>query len=171
MAKKIDRNSYDIRTLAYYQGRGGIYNDIITVLTKLRNDVKYRGLPAPAKVLNEGAYWWDVIWENWGQNNYTYSIPAGLTDPLALCVVACIASASADIRYYLMGQLDDVYYFVESIKTVLATDKMYYPKFQPVIDDYQDDHKSGLENLQNEVHAEKVKELSEQLRAKDEEMK
>lgn len=168
---KINRIEYDIRTLAYYQQEGGAYNDIITVLSKLRNDAKYRGLPAPAKVLNEGSYWWDVIWENWRNNNYTFSIPSGLTDPLSLCIVACIASSRADGRYYLVAELDDVYYFVETIKTVLKHDKKFYPKFQPVIDHYQNLHKSGLESLQSKVHAEKIKELNEQLRAKDEKMK
>lgn len=168
---KINRVEYDIRTLAYYQQEGGVYNDIITVLSKLRNDAKYRGLPAPAKVLNEGTYWWDVIWENWCNNNYTYSIPQGLTDPLALCIVACIASSHADARSNLMAELDDVYYFVESIKETIATDKAFYPKFRPVIDHYQDLHRSGLESLQNEIHAEKIKELNETLHAKEEETK
>lgn len=53
--KKIDRDEYMIRSLAYYHEQGGIYNELITILTNLRK--KQRGLPTIAKILNEACYW------------------------------------------------------------------------------------------------------------------
>lgn len=56
MATKPQRNRYMIRTLSYYQGLGGIFNDLITYLTNLRQQPKYRGIPGPAELLNEACY-------------------------------------------------------------------------------------------------------------------
>lgn len=52
--KKINRDEYRIRSLAFYHETGGIYNELITILTNLRK--KHRGLPAIAKILNEACY-------------------------------------------------------------------------------------------------------------------
>ena len=57
MKKNISKDEYEIRTLNFYQNEGGIYNELITALTKLR--MNERGLPQTAKVLNEACYWLD----------------------------------------------------------------------------------------------------------------
>lgn len=160
MAKKIDRNNYDIRTLTYYQREGGVYNDIITILTKMRGEPQFRGMPSPAKALNNGCYWWDVIWENWcNDNNCKYFVPNGLTDSMSLCIVACIASTRTDVRYYLNAQLDDLYYFVQELQKMLEKDKLYYPFFKEFIETKQSEYRNGLNDLQNQVHREEVNEL------------
>lgn len=161
MAKKINRSEYDIRTLSYYQGLGGVYNDIITILVKMRNEAVHRGMPSPAQILNEASYWWDIIWYCWCGNNYKYQLPAGLNDNLIKCVLSCIASDGSDCRYYLDGCLDDVYFFVQSIQESLATDKVYYPKFRSLIETLQKRHKDGLDDLQSKVYQDKVKELND----------
>ena len=56
MAQKPQRNRYMIRTLSYYLSQGGIYNDLITYLTNLRQQPKYRGIPGPAELLNEACF-------------------------------------------------------------------------------------------------------------------
>ena len=56
MAKKPCRDQYMIRSLSYYQGEGGIYNDLITYLTQLRRQPRHRGMAAPAALLNEACY-------------------------------------------------------------------------------------------------------------------
>ncbi len=48
MAKKPCRDQYMIRSLSYYQGEGGIYNDLITYLTQLRRQPRHRGMAAAA---------------------------------------------------------------------------------------------------------------------------
>ena len=49
MAKILSPREYNIRSLAYYQAEGGVYNEIITVLTQMREEPMFRGLPTPAK--------------------------------------------------------------------------------------------------------------------------
>ena len=56
MAKKLCREKYTIRTLAFYHEQGGVFNDLITYLTKLRLQPKNRGMAAPATLLNEACY-------------------------------------------------------------------------------------------------------------------
>ena len=56
MAKKLCREKYTIRTLAFYQEQGGVFNDLITYLTKLRMQPKNRGMASPASLLNEACY-------------------------------------------------------------------------------------------------------------------
>lgn len=160
MAKKINRSEYDIRTLSYYQSLGGVYNEIITILSQMRKDSDYRGLPSPAIILNEASYWWDVIEGIWADNGYKYIVPSELKGSLILSVVACLAADNTDCRSYLMGQLDDLYYYVQDIQKMLEGDKQYYPWFKVLIEEKLGLHKEGLESLQSSVHLEKVKELT-----------
>lgn len=160
MAKKINRSEYDIRTLSYYQSLGGVYNEIITILSQMRKDSGYRGLPSPAVILNEASYWWDVIEGIWADNGYKYIVPSELKNSLILSVVACLAADNTDCRSYLMGQLDDLYYYVQDIQKMLEGDKQYYPWFKVLIEEKLGLHKAGLESLQSSVHLEKVKELT-----------
>lgn len=80
MGNKQDKDIYKIRTLSFYQKEGGVYNDLITVLTNLRADSNVRLSMSPVKVLNEACricddisssseenlnkdldYWWESI--------------------------------------------------------------------------------------------------------------
>lgn len=54
--KKVHRYDYTIRTLAYYQQQGGIYNDIITILQKLRQTCTRDRIGTPASILNEATF-------------------------------------------------------------------------------------------------------------------
>lgn len=80
MNKKKD--VYSIRTLSFYQKEGGVYNDLITVLTNLRSDSNIRLRMSPVKVLNEACRLRDELkdtdfpefrnaydnsWEAWGR--------------------------------------------------------------------------------------------------------
>ena len=80
MDKKKDL--YSIRTLSFYQKEGGVYNDLITVLTSLRSDSNIRLNMSPVKVLNEACRLrdelkdidfpefrdaFDIAWETWGR--------------------------------------------------------------------------------------------------------
>lgn len=51
-SKYKDDELITIRTLSYYQKEGGVYNDLITVLTKLRANPRIRLGLSPVKVLN-----------------------------------------------------------------------------------------------------------------------
>lgn len=59
MGKKIKRDEYNLRTLAFYQKQGGVYSDLITVLQKARTDrnvVTYIPRHTPARLLNMASY-------------------------------------------------------------------------------------------------------------------
>ena len=59
MAKKINWDEYNIRTLAYYQKQGGVFSNLITVLQKARTDksiVSYIPKHTPALMLNVASY-------------------------------------------------------------------------------------------------------------------
>lgn len=56
MAKKLCREEYTIRTLSFYQEQGGIFNDLITHLTKLRKQPQNRGMQPPVTLLNEACF-------------------------------------------------------------------------------------------------------------------
>lgn len=56
MAKKLCREEYTIRTLSFYQEQGGIFNDLITHLTKLRKQPQNRGMQQPVTLLNEACF-------------------------------------------------------------------------------------------------------------------
>ena len=53
MKRLKDEELIVIRTLSYYQKEGGVYNDLITVLTNLRANPRVRLGLSPVKVLNE----------------------------------------------------------------------------------------------------------------------
>lgn len=46
------QDDYSLRTLSYYQREGGIYNDLITILQRIRTEKWGRKLIAPNKILN-----------------------------------------------------------------------------------------------------------------------
>lgn len=66
MKKKKGRykENYSLRTLAYYQREGGIYNELITILQKVRAE-KGDGRPfSPAKILNLASEAYDICVRN-----------------------------------------------------------------------------------------------------------
>ena len=48
------KNDYSLRTLAYYQREGGIYNDLITILQRMRVGKGGRKILPPKEILNAG---------------------------------------------------------------------------------------------------------------------
>ncbi len=56
MAKKLCREEYTIRTLSFYQEQGGVFNELITHLTKLRKQPQNRGMQPPVTLLNEACF-------------------------------------------------------------------------------------------------------------------
>ena len=59
--RKLSQVEYDIRTLNYYLAQGGVYADLLAVLTKLRSTATHRGLPASYVVLNEASFLCDNV--------------------------------------------------------------------------------------------------------------
>ena len=55
------KNDYSLRTLAYYQREGGVYNELITILQRIRAERGNGRLLSPAKVLNKACEMADFI--------------------------------------------------------------------------------------------------------------
>ena len=118
---KISKEKYSIRTLTYYQEQGGVYNDIITVLTKLRNEPRHRGLPAPVSILNDACYHLAVM-DQMFKVSYedTEKYLAGIKDNLLLCVMSILADK-------------EVLHFGPLINYYVNRNSPFYVKFMPII--------------------------------------
>ncbi len=62
MTKKTSKykEDYSLRTLAYYQRKGGIYNELITILQRIRVKRGYGRILAPNKILNAATAAFDL---------------------------------------------------------------------------------------------------------------
>ena len=118
---KISKEKFSIRTLTYYQEQGGVYNDIITVLTKLRNEPRHRGLPAPVSILNDACYHLAVMEQMFKQSyEDTEKYLAGIKDNLLLCVMSTLAD-------------EEVLQFGPLINFYVNHNSPFYFKFLPII--------------------------------------
>ena len=62
------KDDYSLRTLAYYQREGGVYNDLITVLQRIRTKNGGRKLLAPNKILNAATDAFDMYMDRCRDN-------------------------------------------------------------------------------------------------------
>lgn len=62
------KDDYSLRTLAYYQREGGIYNELITVLQRIRTKNGGRNLLAPNKILNAATDAFDMYMDRCRDN-------------------------------------------------------------------------------------------------------
>ncbi len=97
MAKILSPREYNIRSLAYYQAEGGVYNEIITILTQMRSEPKFRGLPTPAKSLNEACYLYDLKQQREMTLEEEKKFISEINGDLAKVLVAVLATANAKI--------------------------------------------------------------------------
>lgn len=67
------KDDYSLRTLAYYQREGGIYNELITILQRIRVEKGGRKLLAPNKILNIASEAFDIFLDHY-QDEETESI-------------------------------------------------------------------------------------------------
>ena len=145
---------YMLRTLSYYQSEGGVYNDIITVLLKLRKLPGYQMMPVPVRILNESVFYWDLLREGKGYGDWT------LTDeidrnPLILSVLACLSAAT----------LDEGWLFTQELKAVLTGDSHYYPHFTPVVEKYEKEYEEANAKQYGEDLEEVVKHQGDVIKA------
>jgi len=150
---RISKDEYDIRTLAYYQAKGGVYNELITVLTLLRNDPKNRGMAMPAKVLNEACYAVD----------YARTLKDYAQEIAYLCEIsdALVQVVSAVL---IMASDTHGYKYVNEMKVAMKKDKRYYPKFEHILKHYE---QAGADSLEKEDDAWEIAGLQEELRVKE----
>jgi len=157
---RISKDEYDIRTLAYYQAKGGVYNELITVLTLLRNDPKNRGMAMPAKVLNEACYQYDFMRAMFNDNDIKAHIEQ-YQDTLILCAVSALAT-----------MLDDTGILItHAIEPYIKKDTQYYPYFKTLIKRGEEYNLQIFEELHSPIKEDQIDELKQNLKTIEEQLK
>ena len=122
MAKILSPREYNIRSLAYYQAEGGVYNEIITVLTQMRKEPKFRGLPTPAKSLNEACFFYDLKRKDLDleeEKKYISEIDGDLSKVLVALMATALEETGgyliADARYEMIGESNPYLPYFDSL--------------------------------------------------------
>lgn len=149
------KDDYSLRTLAYYQREGGIYNELITILQRIRSERGRRTL-APSKVLNLACEIYDRCWnyniEDGGRiNDYGFldviyefvgdhcGMPVNEEDEiLVYCTLLVLL---AQVPAFKKATIPDVY------KIIGHDSLLNY--FQPLIDELLSNVPSEVESLQS----------------------
>ena len=149
------KDDYSLRTLAYYQREGGIYNELITILQRIRSERGRRTL-APSKVLNLACEIYDRCWnyniEDGGRiNDYGFldviyefvgdhcGMPVNEEDEiLVYCTLLVLL---AQVPAFKKATIPDVY------KIIGQDSLLNY--FQPLIDELLSNVPSEVESLQS----------------------
>lgn len=154
MNKKKD--IYSIRTLSFYQKEGGVYNELITVLTQLRSDPNTRLSMSPVKVLNEASRRRDEI-KKLSLHEYMKSLDSMWVDLLreknsieTMVILSTI--------YVLNEKLSDTNPELLGAPYIrLSQDDIVFPIFQSIVDDdslntpYHRKLKNQIEDLKKQL--------------------
>ena len=149
MTKILSPREYNIRSLAYYQAEGGVYNDIITILTKMRSEPEFRGLPSPAKSLNEACFLYDMKQQRDLDLEEEKKYISEIDGDLSKVLVAVMATAweedgyfIAHDRYEYIGDANPYLHWFDNVfEGYLSKEKEAYDSFADahVISDLQDE--------------------------------
>ena len=157
MAKVLSPREYNIRSLAYYQAEGGVYNEIITVLTQMRKEPMFRGLPTPAKSLNEACFLYDLKRKDLSledEKKYISEINGDLTKVL----VALLATAWEEIGFCIAHERYEI----------IGEKNPYLPKFDEVFEHYMNEVRAVYDSAGD---ARKILDLEDELKVKEDEVK
>ena len=153
MVKYLSPREYNIRSLAYYQAEGGVYNEIITVLTQLRKEPKFRGLPAPAKSLNEACFLYDLKRNDLDleeEKKYISEIDGDLSKVL----VALMATAMEDSGFCIGYDRNKI----------IGETNPYLPKFDSLFERYMNEEMEAMNSYGDFL---RIHELEDVLKVKD----
>ena len=157
MAKNLSPREYNIRSLAYYQAEGGVYNEIITVLTKMRSEPKFRGLPTPAKSLNEACYLYDLKRKELSLEDEKKYI-SEINDDLSRVLVALLATALQEHGFCIAHERYEI----------VGEKNPYLPKFDRLFEHYMNIVRAESDST---GEARQILDLEDELKAKEDELK
>ena len=157
MAKILSPREYNIRSLAYYQAEGGVYNEIITVLTKMRSEPKFRGLPTPAKSLNEACYLYDLKRKELSLEDEKKYI-SEINDDLSRVLVALLATALQEHGFCIAHERYEI----------VGEKNPYLPKFDRLFEHYMNIVRAESDST---GEARQILDLEDELKAKEDELK
>ena len=158
------KDDYSLRTLAYYQREGGVYNDLITVLQRIRSKNGGRKLLAPNKILNAATDAFDIYMNrckdeetntiiDYGMDDLSWEIYGGcIAGPLggwegkneliALCVLCVLLSQYPVFNNTSIPQISDI---------VKKEDETIFKEFESLIKNNLEDEDAQLESLRNQL--------------------
>lgn len=154
MAKILSPREYNIRSLAYYQAEGGVYNDIITILTKMRSEPEFRGLPSPAKSLNEACFLYDMKQQRdldlEEEKKYISEINGDLSKVLVAVLSTALEESGFGIAY-------------DRLK-IIGDKNPYLPKFDEVFEKYMNQEMEARNAYGDGI---RILDLEDELKAKE----
>ncbi len=153
MTKILSPIEYNIRSLAYYQAEGGVYNEIITVLTQMRKVPKFRGLPTPAKTLNEACFLYDLKNKDLSLEEEKKYI-SEIDSDLAKVLVALMATA--------LEEHGDLIAFDRY--EIIGNKNPYLPKFDAVFERYINEVQEAYDSYSDAL---RISELEDEVKTKD----
>ena len=159
------KDDYSLRTLAYYQREGGIYNELITILQRMRVGKGGRKMLPPKEILNAATEAFDIYmtrckdeetntiidygmeelgWEIYGNCRGTGPFGGweGKNELIALCVLCVLLSQYPVFNETSIPQISDI---------VRKEDETVFKKFEGLIKNNLEDKDALLDDLKNKV--------------------
>lgn len=158
------KDDYSLRTLAYYQREGGIYNELITILQRMRAGKGGRKILPPKEILNAATGAFDIYMDrckdeetntiiDYGMEELSWEIYGGcIAGPLggwegkneliALCVLCVLLSQYPVFNETSIPQISDV---------VKKADETVFKEFEGLIKSNLEDKDAQLESLKNQL--------------------
>lgn len=158
------KDDYSLRTLAYYQREGGVYNELITILQRMRAGKGGRKISPPKEILNAATGAFDIYMDrckdeetntiiDYGMEELSWEIYGGcIAGPLggwegkngliALCVLCVLLSQYPAFNETSIPQISDI---------VKKEDETVFKEFEGVIKNNLEDKDALLDDLKNKL--------------------
>lgn len=158
------RDDYSLRTLAYYQREGGVYNELITILQRMRIGKGGRKILPPNKILNAATEAFDIYMDqckdeendtiiDYGLEELAYEIyggcvagPLGGLDEKNELIVLCVLCVLL-ARYPVFNKRS----IPKIIEIVKNNDPSVYKEFETLIASKLEDKDANIESLRNQL--------------------
>ena len=157
MTKILSPREYKIRSLAYYQAEGGVYNEIITILTKMRSEPKFRGLPTPVKSLNEACFLYDLKRKELSLEDEKKYI-SEINDDLSRVLVALLATALQEHGFCIAHERYEI----------VGEKNPYLPKFDRLFEHYMNIVRAEYDSTDE---ARRILDFEDELKVREDELK
>ena len=162
--KRKHKDDYSLRTLAYYQREGGVYNELITILQRMSAGKGGRKILPPKEILNAATGAFDIYMDrckdeetntiiDYGMEELSWEIYGGcIAGPLggwegkneliALCVLCVLLSQYPAFNETSIPQISDI---------VKQADETVFKEFEGLIKNNLEDKDAQLEFLKNQL--------------------
>lgn len=159
------RDDYSLRTLAYYQREGGVYNELITILQRMRVGRDGRKILPPKEILNAATVAFDIYMDRCKDQETNTIIDYGVeelsceifgscrgvgpigelegkNELIALCVLCVLLSQYPVFNETSIPQISYI---------VKEDDETVYREFEGLIKSNLEDNDAQLDSLRNQL--------------------